>query len=158
MNRGPVFFPSRLFGDRIKVDIKSVYQRFNTHNVSRSVMSNSLPPHGLQPLSSSVHGILQARIPKWVAIPPPEDLPDSGIELGSPALQADSLPSELPGKPPSSHKQKLILLIIFKAFVFVFRIVSLYPQWDSFLILTFPPGDFGVMHINMTAAGRCLCH
>ena len=27
--------------------------------------------------------------------PSPEDLPDSGIEPGSPALQADSLPSEL---------------------------------------------------------------
>jgi len=25
-------------------------------------------------------------------------LPDPGIQLGSPALQADSLPSELPGK------------------------------------------------------------
>ena len=31
--------------------------------------------------------------------PSPEDLSDSGIELGSPALQADSLPSEPPGKP-----------------------------------------------------------
>ena len=27
--------------------------------------------------------------------PSPEDLPDPGIELGSPALQADSLPVEL---------------------------------------------------------------
>ena len=27
------------------------------------------------------------------------DLPDSGIELGSPALQADSLPTEVSGKP-----------------------------------------------------------
>ena len=27
------------------------------------------------------------------------DLPNPGIELGSPAPQADSLPSELPGKP-----------------------------------------------------------
>ena len=31
----------------------------------------------------------------------PEDLPDPGIKTGSPALQADSLPSELPGKPVS---------------------------------------------------------
>ena len=29
---------------------------------------------------SSVHGILQARILEWVAFPPPEDLPDPGIE------------------------------------------------------------------------------
>ena len=31
--------------------------------------------------------------------PSPEDLPKSGKEPGSPALQADSLPSEPPGKP-----------------------------------------------------------
>ena len=35
---------------------------------------------------------------EWVAIPSPGDLPDPGIELGSPALQADSLPTELSGK------------------------------------------------------------
>ena len=32
-------------------------------------------------------------------IPSPADLPDPGIELGSPALQADSLATELPEKP-----------------------------------------------------------
>ena len=32
-------------------------------------------------------------------IPYPGDLPDPGIELGSPALWEDSLPTELPGKP-----------------------------------------------------------
>ena len=31
--------------------------------------------------------------------PSPGDLPNPGIELGSPALQADSLPTELQGKP-----------------------------------------------------------
>ena len=31
--------------------------------------------------------------------PSPEDLPDPGIEPGSPALQADFLPSEPVGKP-----------------------------------------------------------
>ena len=31
--------------------------------------------------------------------PSPGDLPDPGIEAGSPALQADALPSEPPGKP-----------------------------------------------------------
>ena len=31
--------------------------------------------------------------------PSPGDLPNPGIKLGSPALQADSLPAELPGKP-----------------------------------------------------------
>ena len=31
--------------------------------------------------------------------PSPGDLPNSGTEPGAPALQADSLPSEPPGKP-----------------------------------------------------------
>ena len=37
----------------------------------------------------------------WSGLPLPSlgDLPDPGIEPGSPALQADALPSELPGKP-----------------------------------------------------------
>ena len=33
-----------------------------------------------------------------ISFPSPGDLPNSGIEPGSPALQADSLPSEPPGK------------------------------------------------------------
>ena len=45
------------------------------------------------------HGILQTRIPEWVAIPSPGDSPDPGIEPGSPALLADSLLSVPPGKP-----------------------------------------------------------
>ena len=35
---------------------------------------------------SSVHGILQVRILDWVAIPFPGNLPDPGIEPGSPTL------------------------------------------------------------------------
>ena len=34
-----------------------------------------------------------------LSCPPPEDLPDPGIKPGYPALQADSLLSEPPGKP-----------------------------------------------------------
>ena len=40
---------------------------------------------------SSVHGISQAIILEWVALPSPGDLPDPGIETASAALQADSL-------------------------------------------------------------------
>ena len=47
---------------------------------------------------SSLHGILQARILEWVAISFSRDLANSGIEAGSPALQADTLTSEKPGK------------------------------------------------------------
>ena len=35
---------------------------------------------------------------RW-PIPSPMDLPDPGIELGSPALQVHSLLAELPGEP-----------------------------------------------------------
>ena len=46
----------------------------------------------------------------WCGLPcpPPGDLPNLGIKLGSPALQADSLPAELPGKPSSLHMDKEI--------------------------------------------------
>ena len=46
---------------------------------------------------SSVHEVLQARILEWVAIPISRVSSNPGIEPGSPALQADSLPSELQG-------------------------------------------------------------
>jgi hypothetical protein len=49
--------------------------------------------------SPSVHGILQARILEWVAYPFSKDLSDPEIEPESPALEADSLPVELTGKP-----------------------------------------------------------
>ena len=39
------------------------------------------------------------RILEWIAIPSPADLPNPGIEPGSPELQANSLPTELSGKP-----------------------------------------------------------
>ena len=53
----------------------------------------------------SVHGILQARILEWVAIPFSRDLPDPGLESASPVcaeLQAPCLPMsyrESPAKP-----------------------------------------------------------
>ena len=50
------------------------------------------------PPESSVHGILQARIMQWVAIPFSRGSSQLGIESMSPELQADSLPSEPPGK------------------------------------------------------------
>ena len=51
------------------------------------------------PIDYIVHGILQARILEWVAIPFCRDRPDPGIKPRSPAWQADSLPSKTPGKP-----------------------------------------------------------
>jgi len=44
-------------------------------------------------------GTPQAITLEWIAILFPGDLPNPGIKPASPALQADSLLPELPGKP-----------------------------------------------------------
>ena len=71
----------------------------NSPSVSCSVMSESLWSHGLQPSGSSAHEIPQARILKWIGIPFFRGSSDPGIKPQPPALQADSLPYEPPGKP-----------------------------------------------------------
>ena len=48
------------------------------------------------------------RILKQIAYHFSRDLPNAGIKWGSPAFQADSLPAELSGKPPSLLKCLLI--------------------------------------------------
>jgi len=107
---------------------------FYFEGASRSVVSDSLWPHGLcSPWNSPgqntgvgscslLQGIFSTQrsnpglphcrwilyqlshqgspcILEWVPIPSPVDLHDPGIEPGCPALQADSLPAEPPGKP-----------------------------------------------------------
>ena len=62
------------------------------------------------PIDFIVHGILQARILEWVAFPFSRNLPNSGIEPRSPALQADSLPAETQGKPKNTRLGSLSLL------------------------------------------------
>ena len=62
------------------------------------------------PMDYTVHGILQARILEWAAIPSPGDLPNPGIKHRSPALQADSLPAEPQGKPKNTGMGDLSLL------------------------------------------------
>ena len=47
-----------------------------------------------------------------LSFPSPGDLPNPGIEPGSPALHADSLPSELPEKPHPYHTIDAICGII----------------------------------------------
>ena len=60
------------------------------------------------PMDCTVHGILQARILEWVAVPFSSldplslDLPNPGMEPRSPTLQVYSLPAEPPGKPKNS--------------------------------------------------------
>ena len=55
-------------------------------------------PTDCSPPASSVPWVSQARTPEWVAISFSRGPPDPGTEPGSPALQADSSPSEPPGE------------------------------------------------------------
>ena len=52
--------------------------------VSHSVLSNSYYSMDCSP---AVHGILQATVLEWLAIASPGDLPNPGIEPGSPAFR-----------------------------------------------------------------------
>ena len=63
---------------------------------SRLTLCNPMTVSCQAPLSMR---ILQARRLGWLPCSPPGDLPNPGIELRSPAWQADSLSSEPPGKP-----------------------------------------------------------
>ena len=72
--------------------------------MNRSVLVTQLSPTVCNPMEyslpgSSLHGILQAIILEWLPFPFPGDLPNPGIKLGSPVMQADPLPSKSPGKP-----------------------------------------------------------
>ena len=58
--------------------------------LSFSVVSDSCNPMDCSPPGSSVHGILQARILEWVAMPTSGELPNPGIKPRSPTLQVDS--------------------------------------------------------------------
>ena len=68
--------------------------------LSGSVVSDSLWPQGPYP-ARLLHPWRFSRQEYWSELPclPPGDLPNLGIKPGFPALQADSLPAELPRKP-----------------------------------------------------------
>ena len=73
---------------------------------SRSLFQEIFPTQGSNPGLLHCRRVLyqlshqeRPRILERVAIPSPGDPSDPGIELGSLALQPDSLPTELSGKP-----------------------------------------------------------
>ena len=68
-------------------------------HVSRSVMSDSATPRNVVHQTPLSVGFSRQEHWSGSLFPSPGDLPDPGIKPGSPALQADSLPSEPPGKP-----------------------------------------------------------
>uniref|UniRef100_A0A8C6FPU7 Translationally-controlled tumor protein n=1 Tax=Moschus moschiferus TaxID=68415 RepID=A0A8C6FPU7_MOSMO len=90
---------------------KEAYKKYIKDSIPFHSIAQSCPtlcdPVICSLLGFSVHGILQARI-LGLPFPSPGDLPDPGIEPGSPALEADALTSEPPGKPHIKDYMKSI--------------------------------------------------
>ena len=70
----------------------------SSYCVAQSCLTLCDPMDFSQP-GSSVHGVSRQEHWNGLPFPSPGDLPKQGTEPGSPVLQADSLPSEPPGKP-----------------------------------------------------------
>ena len=81
--------------------LSNTYWAYESESESRSVMSNSLGPHGLY-----IQSLEFSRQEYWSGLPfpSPGDLPNPGMEPRSPALQADALTSEPTGKPKRKWK------------------------------------------------------
>ena len=68
-------------------------------------------PLDCSPPGFSVHGILQARILEGVAISSSGDLPDPGMEPGSPVLAGGFFTTEPPGKCLLLSLEVLLILV-----------------------------------------------
>ena len=92
---------------------------------SHSVVSESLQPHRLQPARLLCPwGFSRQEGWSGLPCPPSEDLPNLGTKPSSPALQADSLPTDPPGKPKNTGvfiiSQILCLCIYMYTFIHLY--------------------------------------
>ena len=78
------------------VDIRST--SFNVHLCESLSLSSSCDPVDCSPPGSSVHGFSRQEHWSGLPFPSPGDLYNPGIKPRPTTLQADSLPSEPPGK------------------------------------------------------------
>ena len=69
-------------------------------------------PRPVSPPGFSVHGISQARIRSGLQFPSPGDLPDLGIEPGSPALAGGFFATVPPGKPSQSSDHRVVFCFV----------------------------------------------
>ena len=95
------------FGQNVRASDMSPVLYFLSYLFSRSescsVVSSSLRPHGLWNSPSQNTGVGSLSLLQGI-------FPTPGIEPKSPALQADSLPAEPPGKPKNTGVGGLSLL------------------------------------------------
>ena len=98
-----------------------------------SVMFDALWSCGMDysPLGSHVRGILQERILKciffyWSAYSSPGNIPDPGIEPRSPALQADFLWSEPPGKPYICMYICIYIICVCFIYIYIYTHIPVY--------------------------------
>ena len=100
----------------------------------KRLSSSSSPP------GSSVHGILQARTLDGLPCPPAGDLPEPEIKPAcpaSPALQADSSPTEPPGKPLLLKKSPKFLQFPLSLFRSRVPVRTPHYTWCSCLLMLF---------------------
>ena len=62
------------------------------------------------------------------------DLPNPGIELGSPVLQADSLPTELSGKPKKAFRMMFVLIWLGRGLCLMFAVALVGASLEAQLI------------------------
>ena len=85
----------------------------------------------------TVHGILQARILEWVAIPP-GNIPNPEIKPSYPLLQVHSLPFEPPGKSEGlgrSILKRWIMGLLLALLVLFFSIINLFWLEDNYFTI-----------------------
>ena len=112
------------------IEYSFLWYTVKSESDSHSVMSDSMQPPWTIPHQAFL-SMEFSRRDYWSGLPclPPGDLPDSGIEPRFPALQADSLPSEPPGK----HSR--ILKIFLNLFLFLFlAVLSLCCRMGFYLV------------------------
>ena len=113
-------------------------------------------PVDCRPPGSSVHRVLQARILEWVAIYFPRGSSRPRDWTWVSCIQADSLPSEPPGKSPESNGPSLILVALKVFFAVVFKSQAMMPLHEKLalfacllasLFIHFRVSPFRIKHI-----------
>ena len=103
----------------------------------RSVVPDSLWPHGLQPARLLCPwGFSGQEYWSGLPFPSPGDLPDPGIKPGSPALQADSLPSEPTENPIYIY---IYISIYIYRYIYIYSFFRFFPIIGYYKILSILP-------------------